>query len=837
MPDITCPSCNTLFDEAAGYCPVCGVATPTELITSDTPAAVGGGGGAERAGLTVRLTEALRNRYHIERELGSGGMATVFLAEDLKHRRRVAIKVLEPELAHAIGPGRFLQEIAFAAKLTHPNILSVHDSGDADGLLWYAMPYAEGESLRDRLLRERQLPVDDVVAIMNDLADALTYAHNLGVVHRDIKPENILLSAGHPVVSDFGIARAIGAAGRERLTETGLAVGTPAYMSPEQAAGDGALDGRSDIYSLGCLAYEMLGGVPPFTGPTPQAVLARHSVDAVPPLRTLRPGISAAAERVVEKALAKVPADRFTTARKFAEELARASTDEVIANEMKQQGRGRARRTAAKVAAIVLLVAVGWFAMTERGGPALERLAVLPPANLTNTPDQEHIVQGMHNALITELSRAGVTIVGGLQSMLRYRDTNKTVREIAAELGVDAVIESSVFWQGDSVGIDARLLDGGTEQTLWSQSYEEDARNVLVLFRQVTRAIAGEIRLALTPQVEARLASGRQVNPEAHEAYLQGRFYSGNLTQVDLANATDYFNLALEKDTNYAPAYAGLSWAWIARQQIGYVPPSEATPIAVRAAERSLELDSMLAEGHHALATARGWAGWDWEVSERGLRRAIELNPGYGDARVDYSHLLLVLKRWDEAEAQADSALASDPFNVKFQAFRGVVYMNTGQQEKGFAEFGRVLRTVPDHPAARSVLADIYHELGQFDEALEHVTAMYASGGMPGFAEGLRTNVESLGYSDGMRASADELAALAQTVFVPPIMIASLYAYSNAREQTLSWLERGMESREPNMPYIGVSGLWDFVREDPRFQGMLVGLNLPWAVNPGRQRR
>ncbi len=824
MAPNACPSCDTPLTDGAAFCARCGLATPTEIITGDRPSTVGVGQDTERAEVTKRLGRALGNRYHIERELGRGGMATVFLAEDLRHRRPVAIKVLNPELAHAIGPGRFLQEIKFAANLTHPNILPVHDSGDADGLLWYAMPYAEGESLRDRLKRERQLPTHDVIEILRDVADALAHAHSLGVVHRDIKPENILMSGGQPVVSDFGIARAVDTAGTERLTETGLAIGTPAYMSPEQAAGDRSLDGRSDIYSLGCMAYEMLGGEPPFTGPTPQAVLARHSVDAVPRLRTLRPTVSAKAERAIEKALAKVPADRFSTARQFAAELAIASTEEVRAAEGREHDRVRRTRTAVLAAGVLLFAAAGWFVTSVTAGPTFDRLAVLPPANLMNTPDQEHIVQGM----------PGVTLIGGLQSMLRYRDTDKTVREIAEELGVDAVIESSVFWQGDSVGIDARLIHGDTEQTLWSQSYEEDARNVLVLFRQVTRAIAGEVRVALTPQAEAHLAAGSQVVPEALEAYLQGRFYSGNLTQVDLENAIDYFNLALEKDPRYAPAYAGLSWAWIARQQMGYVRPSEATPLAVRAAERALELDSLLAEGHHALATARGWAGWDWELSERGLLRAIELNSGYGDARVDYSHLLLVLKRWDESEAQADSALESDPFNVKFQAFRGVVYMITGQHDKGFAEFDKVLRTVPNHPVARSVLGDIYHEFGRFDEALENVTAMYAAEGMPGFADGLRSNAAALGYHAGMRAAADEMAQLAEEVFVPPIMIASLYAYAAAPEQTLDWLEKGLASREPNLPYIGVSAPWGFVSEDPRFKALLANMNLPWALNIGR---
>ncbi|MFQ5792620.1 MAG: serine/threonine-protein kinase, partial [Acidobacteriota bacterium] len=260
-----------------------------------------------------RLKAALAGRYAIEREVGAGGMATVYLAEDLKHHRKVAVKVLHPELAATVGPGRFVREIEIAAKLTHPNVLMLIDSGEADGFLYYVMPFVEGESLRERLHREGPLLLDEVVRITREVGDALDDAHAHDVIHRDIKPENILLEAGHAVIADFGIARAVTQAEGEGLTETGLSVGTPAYMSPEQATGT-RLDRRSDLYALGCVVYEMLGGEPPFTGTTPQAIMARHAVDPVPSLRTLRATVSEAVEQVVEKSLAKVPADRFATA-------------------------------------------------------------------------------------------------------------------------------------------------------------------------------------------------------------------------------------------------------------------------------------------------------------------------------------------------------------------------------------------------------------------------------------------------------------------------------------------------------------------------------------------
>src|SRR5512141_779289 len=266
-----------------------------------------------------RLRAALAERYRIEREIGRGGMATVYLAEDLKHHREVAIKVLDPELAAGLGHTRFLREIEIAAGLSHPHILPLYDSGESGGFLYYVMPFVEGESLRTRLDREKQLSIPDAFAIGRAVASALSHAHSLGIVHRDIKPENILFAAGQAVVTDFGIARAVGVAGGEQLTRTGMAIGTPAYMSPEQSAGERDLDARSDVYALGCVLYEMLAGQAPFTGPTAQAVLARHAVDPVPPLRTVRQAIPPSLEAVVLRALAKTPADRFRTADEMAD--------------------------------------------------------------------------------------------------------------------------------------------------------------------------------------------------------------------------------------------------------------------------------------------------------------------------------------------------------------------------------------------------------------------------------------------------------------------------------------------------------------------------------------
>jgi len=318
--------------------------------------------------LLARLRAGLADRYRVERELARGRTAVVFLAQDLRHDRSVAIKVLHPELAAAVGAERFLREIQLAARLQHPHIVALHDSGETNGLLYFVMPYVAGESLRSRLERESQLPIPDAIRITGDVAQALGYAHGLGVVHRDIKPENILLEDGHALVADFGIARAISAAGSERLTETGIALGTPAYMSPEQATEDGEVDGRSDVYALGCVVYEMLAGGPPFTGPTAQAILARHAVDPVAPIRTVRDMVPSGVERAVLKALAKVAADRYPDATEFARALTAPSVEP--SSPQLRGGWGSEARLGAGLAAVAAVALLLTFLFPGQGKPS-----------------------------------------------------------------------------------------------------------------------------------------------------------------------------------------------------------------------------------------------------------------------------------------------------------------------------------------------------------------------------------------------------------------------------------------------------------------------------------
>jgi TolB-like protein/tRNA A-37 threonylcarbamoyl transferase component Bud32 len=772
----------------------------------------------------ARLLSALADRYAIERELGQGGMATVYLAQDRKLGRAVALKVLRPELAAALGGERFLREIEIAAKLAHPHILALHDCGEAGGLLYYTMPFVEGETLRDRLAREKQLPLEEALRITREVADALSYAHAQGLVHRDIKPENILFQAGHAVVSDFGIAKAIAVAGTARLTETGLAVGTPAYMSPEQAAGSQDVDGRSDLYSLGCVLYEMLSGETPYTGPTPQAILAKKLSEPLPRISVVRETVPPGVEAALARALARTPADRFRTTQDFAGALTDAGAEARVAGERRLRTSWRVRgwRGAAVATAVVLLGVAGWWGVQRLRPPSIDRLAVLPLASFTAESTQQYFVQGVHDALIFDLQQAGVSVVGRT-SVQQYAHTEKPIRQIARELGVDGVIEGSVLRAGDSVEIALRLIDGRTEAPRWQKSYAGDVRNILTLYHGVTRSIAAEIRSTLSPQASVRLATARSVDPQAYDDYLKGQFHWQRLTPADLDQAYEYFQRALRRDSTYALAWVGISLVWAGRNQIGATAPSEAAPKQIAAARRAVELDSSLAEAQYTIALALTWQEWDWAGAGPAFRRAIEINPNYPDVRAFYSHYLHIMKRPREARAQMDSALALDPLNALFRGLNGVDLWIEGRPADAVGEFRKALDG--GNAALGMNVVQALVQLGRPEEALAELRKLFA--GDAEVLDGLSRGYAVGGSRGAMRRLAEISAARPSAVSGGPFVVADWYALAGDRDRTLEWLTRVVDVRDPNAPYIGVWPDFVFVHDDARFQALCRRIGLP----------
>ena len=767
--------------------------------------------------------EMLAGRFRIERELGRGGMATVYLAEDTRHDRLVAIKVMRPELTSVLGAERFLREIRTAARLQHPHILPLHDSDEADGLLYYVMPYVEGESLRDRLHRESQLPLDDALRIVAEVADALDYAHRQDVVHRDIKPENILLSGGHALVMDFGIARAISSASGDKLTQTGLAIGTPAYMPPEQASGERAIDGRTDTYALGCVLYEMLSGNPPFTGSTAQAVVARHLVDPVPPIRTVRPEVPVAVERAVSRALAKSPADRFPTAGAFHAACVERPTGD----------RSWVRRGLA-LAAVGAVVAAGYLVLTpvrELPGPeAIESapsVAVLAFRNVGGDPNHEAFSDGLSEEVATTLGRAGGLSVRAPRSAFSFKGRDIPLREIGRQLGVRYLLDGSVQRAGDRMRVRVALVRADNDSTVWADEFDRPQGEVFAIQDEIARAIAGELRVHLAASSGRTIARRSTESPEAHDRYLQGRFFFEKRDSASLRRAQDYFEQAVSMDSSYALAYAGLSDVLSHRSVFGYVPPRESFPRAREHAEQALRLDSTLAEGHSSLGFIQLFYEWNWEGAEREFQEALRLGPSYPSAYLWRAWLLMVTNRPDEGIAEVRRAVALDPFSPLINTRMVTLLHLGGRLDDALKQADRTRELDSTFFQIRAERARVLASLGKCTEALVEVetTPLQLAAQLMG-SRGLVN--ATCGRRSAAVADLDTLQALRRSGhYVSSYGMAVIHAVLGDTDHAFAQLERGFADRDWGMFLLQIEPAFVRMRGDPRFANLLRRMGLP----------
>ncbi len=774
---------------------------------------------------------ALADRYRVEREVGRGGMATVYLAQDLRHDRLVALKVLLPEVAAAFGPERFLREIRLTARLDHPHILALLDSGEADGLLYFVTPYVAGESLRDRLRRDKQLPMEDVLQIGRQVASALEHAHHLGIVHRDIKPENILLMGDHARVCDFGIARMGSTLGDEVLTQTGIAIGTPAYMSPEQAMGGQDVDHRTDIYSLGCVVFEMLVGEGPYNGPTPQALLLRKLQEPLPSLRLVRSTVPPGVEEAIAKALATVPADRYQTVQAFAEALDRGAVE---TRGIPQRRTGVRPRiwVAMAIGLTALIIAAGKW-LVGRGGesPGIESLVVLPLENLTGDSAQAYFVEGMHEALTGELSRISALKVVSRTSAMRYRGSDKQAPQIARELGVKGLIEGSVFREGDQVRISVQLIDGPTDRHLWGRQFTRELRGILNLHTEVAQAIAEEIRATVTPQERVRLAAVRPVDPMAFELYLLGRHKWNQRTLQRAREAIENFREALRHDGSYAPAHAALgdTYLWLAEQ--GGMPQPEGCAFAAAAIRQAFQADESLAEAHVAMAMWQLNCEWNWRAAEREFQRALELNPGSAAVHQYYGRALSrVTRRFDDALRQLQRARELDPLSPTIRAYVSQNYMFAGQYGVAGEQLREALEINPDHALLLHSLGEWFLAQGRWAEAVTYLERSLRGPGdqsshylaMLGAAHARASRPEDA------RRILNELNGRASKGLVSAFDMATLRVALGAVDQALTDLERGYEQRDYWLPEMAAWPWFDALRSNARYQELLRKMKLPW---------
>ena len=766
--------------------------------------------------------------YRIVEKIGAGGMGEVYRAVDEHLGRDVAVKVLRPgALGSRSSTKRFQNEATALSRLNHANICTVFDVGERDGQLFIVMELLEGETLAERI-RGRPLRLEETLDVAMQMADALETAHAKGIVHRDIKPTNVfIIGRRQAKILDFGLAKlgsprsgASTAATVDHLTKAGAHIGTMAYLPPEQARGE-EVDARADLFNLGLLLYEMTTGRPAFCGNTSAIIFdAILNREPIPPSR-LNPGMPLELEQIISKALEKDREMRYQTAADLRADLKRLKRDLDLGR--LRNGKTSSSRDFPK-------------RETRAGTSRIRAIAVLPLTNLSRDPEQDYFVDGMTEALITDLAQIGALRVISRTSAMRYKGSDKPLPEIARELNVDGFVEGSVLRLGERVRITAQLIHAATDQHVWAKSYDREVSDVLSLQSEVARAIAEEVQAKLTPQERARLSRVKKVNPAAHEAYLKGRYYWARATEEAVRKSIEYFEEAVAKDPNYALAYAGLADAYnqLANPILEIVPQQAIIPKVKAAATQALELDDSLAEAHISVGRIRFYFDWDWEGAERSFRRAIELNPNYPYAHYMYALLLSALGRHPEAIRESTRALESDPVALLVNGVAGLIFCFAGQFAAAEDQLRKTLQLDPNFMFAHWALGGLcLVPLGRYEEAIAELQKAIALSENVAHPRGLLGYAYAkVGRTEDAKRVLEELDDLSQRRYVAPVSRVFIYA-GLGDDRLFDALEDAYQQRSSSLVWGKVFPHWDDLRAQPRFRELLRRMNFPAGGTPG----
>lgn len=812
------------------------------------------------------------SHYRVLRVLGEGGMGVVYEAEDVRLGRHVALKfVVHKALDRKEGIERFQREARAASVLNHPNICTIHDVGEKGGHHFLAMELLEGETL-DVILARGPLPPRQLLELAGQIAEGLIAAHSRGVIHRDIKPANIFVNSGGLVkIMDFGLAKILQTPAAEfllgseseittarELTTPGFTMGTVSYMSPEQARGED-VDARADLFAFGALMYDMAIGEPPFRGSTPAVILSGVLERQPVALLERNPALPAKLQDIILKALEKNREERYQTARDMLVDIRRLLRDidsgaaesarssprlpgvavssvaaGVHAAAPKRRNLGIA--AAAIVAALIASVLLLWKPWGRRGNPSpaaasrpeIKSLAVLPLENLSQDPAHEYFADGMTDELIAKLSKISALRVISRTSTMRYKGMKKSLPEIARDLQVEAVVEGSVLRSGERVRINARLIDVAGDRQMWAESYERDLKDILSLQSDVASAIVREVRVQVAPGETSQLASKGPVNPEAYQLSLQGRVAFSRFTPESLARAAEYFNLAIAKDPNYAPAYAGLADSYI--QLAGRVrPPRETMPKARSAIERALELDPNLGEGYSSLGQVKLFYEFDWESAGNEFRRALEKNPGSALVHQANGLFLSAQGRTAEALAEAARVLELDPVSSSSGCLRVRLLYYARQYDQSIEHYRKTLAADPTVAGFCTFAIFALQQKSRFDEAIavaKRISEASPNEMLPRAA--LARSYAVMGNRSEAVKVVRAMEDLSKRRFISEYDMAVANTGSNP-DAALGWLEKAYEGRTGLLVYARVDSIFDDLRSDPRFQEIVrkTGIQTP----------
>jgi len=791
------------------------------------------------------------SHYRLIEKIGEGGMGVVWRARDTSLDRDVALKVLPDSVAD--DPGRLARlerEAKALAALNHPNIVAIHSIEEDRAVRFFTMELVQGADIA-KLIPNGGLPLDTFFKIAPQVADALGAAHERGITHRDLKPANVMVnSEGRVKVLDFGLAKAPSRAADGSkpatgtrtlpLTREGTVVGTAPYMSPEQLKGLPP-DPRSDVFSLGVMMYEMATGRRPFRGETGPELSSSILRDSPPPVHEVRETLPPHLGRVIRRCLEKDPERRYQTAKEvrneitaLKEELASAGPGgktQPAAIDLKP-ARSRRRTVIVGAAAVALVIAViitarlaGFGTSSPAGPPRFTSLAVLPFENLMNDPEQDYFVDGMQEALITDLAKIEGLRVISRGSTRRYRDSGKPIPEIAAELGVDALVEGSVLRAGGQVRITAQLIDGSSDEHLWADDYDRDLENILVLLSEVARAIAAEIEITLTPRQEAAFALAGSVHPDAHEAYLRGDHLLQRMTPAAFRDALPFFQRAVEIDPSFAQGWSRLALCHFVLVFFGVAPADETIPLSRAAAARALELDDRNAGAHGALGGLALFFDWDWETAGRELELAVRLAPTDSMIRHGYADYLGVMGDMEGSLEQVMLGRRYDPMGLLANGVvLGHLFM-AGRYEQVAAEGPAIEERFPGNPTVGNFQAAALWELGRYDEAIDK-RAAYLGEDHP-LVQTLRRGLAEGGPTVAMRLNAERLDELSRTVSISPHEVARCYAQAGELDSAFEWLERAFQNRTPQLLHVVMDPRYAALRADPRYGELLRRIGFP----------